>query len=717
MNWHGNSAPSSSSATANSFPSSEEDFLIKQLLLAHDPDGRWLDSELLISAMENVMSSSASHRSNVEEAVQWKDEDSIAIAGSEETLGQILWKISSESLCKVFVGKGNQHGRTMALFDLLGSYRWDAKVALVLASFAASYGQFWLINQLHHDIPLASSIAMVKQLPRELIMLRPRFKALNLLLKTMVDVTKCIIKFEGLPLRHVKLDVEPIGTTKLSIYVAAYWVVRSSLSCFSLVADLTAMKPEKVHVFSSLKLLANIFFKLFRYSNATAVAAWEMLSMESRLSRILHHLSGPVHLCHRRIELKMSQKLPTLFWEEHHDNQDVLEMLLALKDNLPLKEPSTKSKLGVTELKDKVVILLISKPQLLPLDELLLLVHQTYGHSHHKEFEAKYRVVWVPVTESDHWTETEKERFIILSNSLPWYSLNRPWALHSSVVNFIRLAWQSRADPTMVVLDSKGAMTNLNGMDMVLIWGANAFPFSAVREQELLAEQKQLTLQLLVDEIDPLLAKWVEEGRNICIYGSENLDWINELNTKAREIMSCGIQLEMVYVGSSNIISENVGKTSDIIHQTIHRNLLSSTKVRFFWLRIESLRRSKLQQGGRLRIDHILQDVSALLQHHDDGNDKGGWIAIGSGTAEEIVRLEGRKAIELLSKVHEWGENVGKKGFLGAIRASVQVPKPTPHHCNRLILPGSTGSIPDRVVCAECGRPMEKFIMYRCCTD
>ncbi|CAI0425921.1 unnamed protein product [Linum tenue] len=703
MNWHGNSAPSSSSATANSFPSSEEDFLIKQLLLAHDPDGRWLDSELLISAMENVMSSSASHRSNVEEAVQWKDEDSIAIAGSEETLGQILWKISSE-LCKVFVGKGNQHGRTMALFDLLGSYRWDAKVALVLASFAASYGQFWLINQLHHDIPLASSIAMVKQLPRELIMLRPRFKALNLLLKTMVDVTKCIIKFEGLPLRHVKLDVEPIGTTKLSIYVAAYWVVRSSLSCFSLVADLTAMKPEKV------------------YSNATAVAAWEMLSMESRLSRILHHLSGPVHLCHRRIELKMSQKLPTLFWEEHHDNQDVLEMLLALKDNLPLKEPSTKSKLGVTELKDKVVILLISKPQLLPLDELLLLVHQTYGHSHHKEFEAKYRVVWVPVTESDHWTETEKERFIILSNSLPWYSLNRPWALHSSVVNFIRLAWQSRADPTMVVLDSKGAMTNLNGMDMVLIWGANAFPFSAVREQELLAEQKQLTLQLLVDEIDPLLAKWVEEGRNICIYGSENLDWINELNTKAREIMSCGIQLEMVYVGSSNIISENVGKTSDIIHQTIHRNLLSSTKVRFFWLRIESLRRSKLQQGGRLRIDHILQDVSALLQHHDDGNDKGGWIAIGSGTAEEIVRLEGRKAIELLSKVHEWGENVGKKGFLGAIRASVQVPKPLlilhpAEPCSHSVMipygKGQQQQPKGNMLCEKCRRVMKPYVVYK----
>lgn len=34
---------------------SEDDILIKKLLLTHDPDGRRLDSELLLRAMENVM--------------------------------------------------------------------------------------------------------------------------------------------------------------------------------------------------------------------------------------------------------------------------------------------------------------------------------------------------------------------------------------------------------------------------------------------------------------------------------------------------------------------------------------------------------------------------------------------------------------------------------------------------------------------------------------
>lgn len=38
----------------------EEDFLIRKILLTHDPDGRRLDSELLLQAVESVMCSTAS---------------------------------------------------------------------------------------------------------------------------------------------------------------------------------------------------------------------------------------------------------------------------------------------------------------------------------------------------------------------------------------------------------------------------------------------------------------------------------------------------------------------------------------------------------------------------------------------------------------------------------------------------------------------------------
>lgn len=150
--------------------------------------------------------------------------------------------------CK-WPGEDDLHMRTMFLFDLLGKYKWDAKMVIVLAAFATNYGEFWLLRELCPHNPLAVSIAMLKQLPNDLSTLKPRFKALNFLVKNMVDVTKCIIKFEGLPLSHVELDKE-VDVTKSYIYVSAYWVTRSALACSSLITDLIAMKPEQVHVLS-----------------------------------------------------------------------------------------------------------------------------------------------------------------------------------------------------------------------------------------------------------------------------------------------------------------------------------------------------------------------------------------------------------------------------------------------------------------------------------
>lgn len=139
--------------------------------------------------------------------------------------------------------------RTMVLFDMLGKYKWDAKMALVLAALVTIYGKFRLLMQLNPQDPLAASIAMLKQLPYDLSALKPRLKALGQLVKTMVDVTKCIIKFENLSLSYEGLDKE-ISVAKSYIYVASYWVIRSAFTCSSQITDLTPMKPEQVHVLS-----------------------------------------------------------------------------------------------------------------------------------------------------------------------------------------------------------------------------------------------------------------------------------------------------------------------------------------------------------------------------------------------------------------------------------------------------------------------------------
>lgn len=60
----------------------------------------------------------------------------------------------------------------------------------------------------------------------------------------------------------------------------------------------------------------------------------------------------------------------------------------------------------------------------------------------------------------------------------------------------------------MVVLDSQGKITNSNAFDMAMVWGARAYPFSISRENEIWGEETW-NFQLLLDRIDPLVAKWV----------------------------------------------------------------------------------------------------------------------------------------------------------------------------------------------------------------
>ena len=138
----------------------------------------------------------------------------------------------------------------MVLFDELRNFRWDAKVVLALAAFATCYGELWLLIQLYPVNPLAVSVARLKQLPSNFIALRPLFKALSMLAKAMTDVAKCIIKFESLPIKDVKLDKEIMTVTKSQIYLSAYWVIKSTLACSSQITDLIAMKLEQVHVLS-----------------------------------------------------------------------------------------------------------------------------------------------------------------------------------------------------------------------------------------------------------------------------------------------------------------------------------------------------------------------------------------------------------------------------------------------------------------------------------
>ncbi|CAN1312878.1 Protein SIEVE ELEMENT OCCLUSION B [Linum perenne] len=691
MNWFVNSGSSFGEG---------EDVLIKQLLLSHDPDGRWLDSEQLISAVESVMTS-ASTTPTVQQqqldvdGIEWNDdEDGIEIVGSEETLGHILWKIMSQlcySRCKVFVGgEMSQHSRTMALFDVVGTYKWDAKVVLVLAAFAASYGRFWLVKQqLHHQ---NSPVAILRHLPRELVAVGPRFKALDLLFKTMVDVAKLMIKFEGLPFRHVKLDVEPIGTTKNCIYVAAYWVVRCSFSCFSMVSDFTAMKqPEK---------------------------AWELSSMAHKVTNIHSHLMKQLTVCYQHIDEKRHieafQALIRLFEMVHIDNLKILRALIYGKDDqLPLMDGATRKRVSLDVLRRKNVLLLISDLELS--HEELSMLEQMYheARQHPTRLESQYEVVWMPVVDrSTPWNEEKQKNFERIQSMMPWYSVYHPSLLDRAVIRYIKEYWHFNKKPLLVVLDPQGKVVNPNALHMMWIWGSMAFPFTSARE-EALWKDETWRLELLADAIDPVILSWIAQGKFIILYGGEDMEWIRKFTVTAKAVaQAAGISLEMLYVGKSSP-REKVRKNNVMIQsENLSHVLPDLTLIWFFWVRLESMWHSKVQHNRTVENDVIMQEIVTMLSF--DGSEQG-WAVVSRASAE-MAKGKGETILKSFMEFEEWRPLAEERGFIPALNEYL-LGLHTPLHCNRLILPGSTGSIPDRVVCAECGRAMEKFIMYRCCTD
>lgn len=143
------------------------------------------------------------------------------------------------------MGENEIHTRTMVLFDLLKEYRWDAKAVLVLGALAATYGGLLLPIHLGSNDPVAASIATLNQLPMERTTFRPWLNPLSLLIKVLVDVTKCITEFERLPFKQAKVDSNLVGETMSKIRLATYWVVKSALACLQQIPYFK--QPQQVH--------------------------------------------------------------------------------------------------------------------------------------------------------------------------------------------------------------------------------------------------------------------------------------------------------------------------------------------------------------------------------------------------------------------------------------------------------------------------------------
>ncbi|XP_059657798.1 protein SIEVE ELEMENT OCCLUSION B-like [Cornus florida] len=695
------------------FSSSDDNAMMKQILATHAPDGREFDVKPILLIVEDVMRCSTptipgivhGNQAPVADAL---DEDRTLHSGFSDMLELLAYttnKISCEISCKCSAGGsggGDAHATTVALFNILQSYSWDAKVVIALAAFAVNYGEFWLVAHLYPTNPLAKSVAFLKQLPNILDhadSLKPKFEALTSVINAMLDVTKCIVEFKDLPSQYISPDTPELATATAHIPTAVYWTIRSILACASQIINLLGLSHEYI---------------------ASTTEAWELSSLAHKVSNIHSHLKEKLVRCNQYIDekryIEAFQTLVHLFETPHIDNMKILKVLIYAKDDqFPLFDGSTKRKVSIDVLRRKNVLLFISDLELSHEEQSIL--EQMYNESREdpKSPERLYQVLWLPVVDrSAPWNDAKQKQFEYTQALMPWYSVAHPTLIDPAVIKYIKEVWKFNKKPLLVVLDPQGKVVNPNALHMMWIWGSLAFPFTSSREEQLWKEAETWKIELLVDSIDQLLSNWIIDGKYICLYGGEDVEWIRRFtNTLAAAAKMARIPLQMLYVGKSNP-REKVRKINDTIAGENLSHVLPDLNVMwFFWVRLESMWHSKVQNGKTVENDPIMQEIMTMLSF--DGSEQG-WAVICRGASAEMAKGKGDTMLRSFTEFKLWEGRVGEIGFVPALNEYLHGIH-SPHHCNRLILPGTTGSIPERVVCAECGRPMEKFIMYRCCID
>ncbi|KAJ1405349.1 Sieve element occlusion, N-terminal [Sesbania bispinosa] len=693
-------------AIRNIFSASDDTIMIKQIRATHAPiDGHIDDVRPLLNVVQDIFHRAASL---IPDIVQGKPAQLGAIKDNahQSDLTDMLDisyhtinKISCEISCKC-VGGGDAHATTIGILGMLSSYSWDDKVVIALAAFAAKLGEFWLVAQLYATNRLAKSVAMLKHIHETVEHvedLGPKFETVNDLIKAMLDVTNCIVELHELPSQYIDPEAPEMSIASNLIPSAVYWTIRSIVACAS-------------HILGIIGLGQGYMI--------STIETWELSSLVHKLDDIKSHLRRQLTLCLEHLDNNKQreafQTLQVLFETSHQDNLKVLKALICSRDDLlPLFDGSTKQRVSIDVLRKKIVLLYITDLHHVS-DQELVIFEQMYMESRKDSTRlgSQYELVWLPVVDKGTPSTELKKKFEKLQSMMPWYSLYDPSLLEPATIRYIKEVWLFNAKPILVVLDPQGKVVNLNAIHMMWIWGSMAYPFSSSREEALWKEESW-GLALLADTIDPSLIDWVSAGKYICLYGGDDMEWIRKFTKAANSIArALQVPLEMIYVGKSNP-GERIGKINKAIHEENLSNVLPDlTIIWFFWVRVESMWHSKLQQNKTVENDHIMHQIMKILSY--DSSDQG-WAVISKGT-QKMTQGKGDTILKCLDEYDQWKNKAADEELLPAMDDFMQGLQ-TPHHCNRLVLPGVNGRIPEKVVCAECGRPMEKFFMYSCCSE
>ncbi|XP_074294688.1 protein SIEVE ELEMENT OCCLUSION B-like [Silene latifolia] len=712
---------------------SEETKILKLIQATHSHDARGVDTAPIVTVVEDILQRATLSTTPTTPSEVTKE---LVADTLEEKLGAIaarpkgtmleavavdIQKICCEFSCKC--SGGDVHASTLEVLNILGNYSWDAKVVITLAAFAVTYGELWLVIHLGlANHPLAKSIAVLKQTPElsEITgVLKSQFATLNELLEVVLDVAKSLIEFSSLPSKYITPEDAPLATSMNPIAIATYWSIRSIIA-------------------SGARITSNIGITSALVSSATE--AWDLSSLTHKQRSLHDQLRQKLKLCYEHIEVKKMEEayanLVHIYQTPQKDNLRLLKTLIYLRDDIkPLVKISPKKKnllevvmdiihlpndddvkverFNVDILKGKTVLLFISDLDVS--EEELAILDKIYKESKRKDKEFSYEIVWIPLV--DQMTKENEQKFKELQYKMSWYTLFHPSLLDAVSKRFIREYLGFAKKQIIVGIDSVGKETTRDAYHLILIWGNSAYPFTKEKVEELWKKETWKP-DFLLASIIPEFSKWAAQpNTHVCIFGGEDIEWIRKFTTTVKEqFTKTGIKIEFVYIGKPNAKKAVERIIKEITAEKIAHSLPNVTSVTYFWTRLESMLYTRMQYShNNVDNDNIIKQVMSVLSF---GSGHEGWASIGKPGTTEIIQAKGDQIIASISKP-EFVNGQKEYGIVGSISQIItHIPgNNTGFHCNRIELPSVAGAgVPTKVVCTDCHRPMEKYILYKCCT-
>ncbi|KAK9734029.1 hypothetical protein RND81_04G109900 [Saponaria officinalis] len=716
---------------------SDEARILKQIQATHAPNARAVDTAPIVTVVDDILQR-ASLSSNAPTAADQGAKELVANALAEklgavsagatgtmlEALAIDIQKVGCEFSCKC--SGRDVHASTIEVMNMLGNYTWDAKVVITLASFAVTYGELWLVillGQANH--PLAKSIAVLRQTP-ELSeingVLKPEFATLNELLKIVLRVAKTLAEFSSLPTKYITPEDAPLATSMNHIAVSTYWSIRSIVACGARITSNIGITSD----------LGN-----------SATEAWDLSSLTHKMKSLHDQLRQKLELCYEHIEVKKMEEayanLVHIYEMPQEDNLRLLRTLIYPRDDItPLVKISPKKlhiidiikdavadilhlpnaddvrveRFSVDVLKGKTVLFFISDLDVS--EEELGILGKIYKESRTNEKEFEYEIVWLPVV--DQMTKESEQKLKMLQYKMPWYTLLHPSILDAVSKRFIREYLGFVKKQVIVAVNPVGKETSRDAYHLMLIWGNAAYPFTRERIDELWKKETWKP-DFLLASVLPEFNKWAAQPNTyVCFFGGEDIEWIRRFTASIKEhAPKTGTKIELVYIGKPNakLAVERIIKI--IVSEKIAYTLPNVTTVTYFWTRLESMLYTRTQYSHtNVDNDNFIKQIMAVLGF---GSGHEGWASIGKPGTTEIVQAKGDHIVASISE-QEFAAHSKERGFVSAITKFIGTHQGNcGFHCNRVEFPSVPGAgVPSKVTCTDCQRPMDKYILYKCCT-